>query len=194
MDRANPQETLTDGEAGWLAGIIEGDGYITMGMQLAAKKKKDRGLCVIPRIGVVNQDALIIERVREHFQRLCVDGIYVAEHGPTVHSYANSKGILTVSTSRLFGCVRILTTILPHLAGQKAARARLLLDFVERRSAHKYAPYTPEEVAVVRRFFAEHVAAKGPRRNGKTMQRFLNDWTPDTPRPRDEQGCFAASA
>jgi len=194
MDRANPQEMLTDAEAGWLAGIIEGNGYITMGLQRAAKKKKDGGLCVLPRIGVVNQDALIIERVRAYFQRLCVDGIYLAEHGPRVDTYANAKGILTVSTSRLLGCVRILHAILPHLAGQKGARARLLLDFVERRSAHKYAPYTPEEVSLVRRFFVEHVAPKGPRRNGKAMAQFLNDWTPDTPRPRDEQGCFAASA
>lgn len=193
MDRANPQGLLTDAEAGWLAGMIEGDGYITLAAQRAAKKKKDHGLVVHPVIGVVNNDALIVERARDLFLRLGADGVYVQDVGAKASYFAKSGPILRVSTSRLSACYKILSTILPHLAGQKAARARLLLDFVERRLSHRHCPYDAEEFTLIREFVTTQVATKGPRRNGSALLKFLNGHTPDVPRPRDERGIFVAA-
>jgi hypothetical protein len=189
MNRDNPQETLTDAECGWLAGMIEGDGYISFTAQTAAQKKKDGGLVVMPKVGVTNTDALIIEKVKNLFDRLG-GGSVVNE---CVGSPMSRKVAFDIRTNKLLTCCRVLTVILPHLAGEKSARARLILDFVSSRLDHRHCPYTAEEFATIREFFTNHVNAKGQQRSGKALMRFLRDYTPSTPMPRNGQGQFVTT-
>jgi len=172
----NQQEILTDSEAGWLAGIIEGDGYITIITQKNAKVKRNSGLVVAPKIGITNQDGLIIERASDLFKKLGASGIWLVTEKAKDCSHKINADILHLSTARISACYKILIMILPHLAGQKAGRARLLLKFVESRLAHKHFPYNADELQIIKQFVEMYPTW----RRNKGLEKFLNDYTPGT--------------
>ncbi len=194
-DRENQQVIVKETDKAWLAGFLEGDGYITMSSYLAAKKKKDSGLVVSPVIGFSNQDALLIERAKKICDALAGGGVWLSENNKDfAYSYPSKYNtVINLSVRRLSACSKILEALIPYLAGQKAARARLLLEFVNRRMSHPSQPYDSEEIGMVRTFVEEYVHTKGPRR-GKTLRKFLRDHTLDVPRPRNELGRFASAA
>jgi len=194
-DRDNQQEIAKETEKAWLAGFLEGDGYITLSSQLASKKKKDSGLVVVPNIGFTNQDALLIERAKVICEKISGTGGWINEiANNTAYKYPSSNPtIINLSVRKFSACSKILEAIIPYLAGQKLARARLLLSFINRRLCHPRMPYDLDEVGIVKTFVETQINGKNPR-HGKTLRKFLRDFVPDVPRPRNEFGQFTPSA
>lgn len=139
----NQQATLTEGELGWLAGIIEGEGSITMNVRKKAWKGW-QGVGVDCTVALSNTDGGIIEKSVKLLGRLTGSEPFVYEipkspvYKPDGTSYLNPKTfILNVSVNRMAGILIVLRAIEPYMAGEKAARARLMIKFVERRMSRK---------------------------------------------------------
>lgn len=136
----NQQESVTDAELGWLCGILEGEGTIS----LTARKKSWKGWSgfgVDVNVTIVNTDAGIIEGCAKIFRKMGVEG-HLCEHKyrpGTKLSVLNDmtvvrgKPILAISLSRMSTIKLILEKLYPHFRGDKQHRARLMLDFIVRR-------------------------------------------------------------
>ena len=114
------------GDLAWLAGILEGEGTITLG------KHKVR-VSYNPIVSFSNTDEAII---REG-QRI------IAEIGsvPTTLSVENSrigkKPIWRVQVTSFDGVERVLAAVLPYMKSAKCDKAALLLQFVRERQGKK---------------------------------------------------------
>jgi hypothetical protein len=139
----NQQGTVTEGELGWLAGIIEGEGSITMNVRKKSWKGWN-GVGVDLTVCVANTDAGIIEKANDIFAKLSSSSPRIVE---TVKSpiykkdgstYVNVlKNVMQVHVNKMNDIVLVLKAILPYMAGEKVARARLAIQFIERRMARK---------------------------------------------------------
>lgn len=139
----NQQGTLTDAEAGWLAGVIDGEGSITLNVR---KKhwKGWQGVGVDLSIMLTNTDAGIIEKAVAIIEKLVGSQPYVYE-GRTKELYrADGRAyhnelvkLLQLNVAKMGHIRAVLMAIEPHLAGEKRSRARLALAFIERRLSRK---------------------------------------------------------
>ena len=139
----NQQGTLTEGEIGWLAGIIEGEGSITMNVRKKTWKGWS-GIGVDLTVCVSNTDALILEKVADLLRRISGHEPYINEFkkSPVYKAdgtvYMNPKtSILNISVGKMGAILSVLSAIEPHMAGEKSARARLMMDFIRRRMERK---------------------------------------------------------
>ena len=186
----NQQETLKKTDLAWLAGIIEGEGWITMTAYKSPKKTWAGGYVITPRIGVCNTDAGIIRKARQIFDKLGTNN-YITEHTETRPGSGFGTTMLQVTTNRLDTVRNILISIMPYMAGQKLHRAELVLDYVSKRLAHKFEPYTQGEVNLAGRFMQECISTKGKKR-ATSLSGFLRDFTPSVPLKTNEKGQFLA--
>lgn len=162
---ADQQGTPTEGEIGWLAGIIEGEGSITMNVRKKSWKGW-KGIGVDLTVAMVNTDGAIIERVANIMSRL-IEGepyIYQVKNSPIPNRndpdsmHVNlTKTILNVSVNRMADIIVVLRAIEPHMAGEKGARARLMIKFIERRM-NRRTEHTKRGMALFDKFDWETVA------------------------------------
>ena len=186
MDRDNQQATPTDCEIAWLAGIIEGEGTLMMSLW-QRNDGPDRRPKVGLQVKVYNSDAGIMRQVASILERLAV-GFHLRERDMPPMLKPEGQGyympvapMLTATISRLSSVHHILTAIRPWLFGDKAARADLMLKFLERRFAKfeddsmgKWAPYDAGDIRLVLQF-----AQKGRRADTKMVERVLNELEQD---------------
>ena len=139
----NQQGTVSQAELGWLAGIVEGEGSITMNVR---KKhwKGWNGVGVDMTVSIANTDGGIIERACDILRRLTRSEPRVHETGtsqlyrPDGEVYHNEqKRMLYISVNKMAHILRVLCSLEPHLAGEKSGRARLMIQFIERRLTRK---------------------------------------------------------
>lgn len=134
----NQQEMPNQAELGWLAGIIDGDGCISMNVR-RKNWKGWNGIGVDMNVYVVNTDGGIIEKTVGILRKLGIEPhlfenktvpLYKKDGG----SYHNpEKTIISVNVTRMADIIRILTSIQPYLGGEKKHRASLIAQFIERR-------------------------------------------------------------
>jgi len=135
------QEMPTLAEIGWLTGIIEGEGSITMNVRKKTWKGWE-GVGVDLAIQIVNTDAGITEKAQTILQKMGIQA-NISERQKVRVMRANGKDysvagtILCVGIHRMVSILAVLRTILPHMAGEKAARARLIEQFIVRRLERK---------------------------------------------------------
>ena len=114
----NRQETVSEVEKGWLAGIIDGEGCLHIDLD-------PRG-GAHPYLTVTNSNKLVIERVADIWQRLGI--------GCRIQTRQNGRKN-PVQDVQVIGYKRLkpaLVAIMPYLIG-KADEALLLYRFVESR-------------------------------------------------------------
>lgn len=184
MDRDNQQATPTEGQIAWLAGIIEGEGTLMMGLW---RRSEDRKPKVGLQVKIYNSDAGIIRQAALILELLAV-GHHLKERdmppmlkpGGEGH-YAPVAPMLTLTVSKLDAVHKVVTTIRPWLFGEKAARADLMLQFLERRfekfetkSMGKRAAYDAGDIRLVLQF-----AQSGRRGDVKAVERVLNELEQD---------------
>jgi hypothetical protein len=142
----NQQEIPTEGELGWLTGIIEGEGSITMNVRQKTWKGW-QGIGVDVGISICNKDAGIISKCMEIMHKLGVTPHVCEGHSAPIRAtlkdgtekvYHNTdRPLLQLQLSRMGSIKLILMTIEPYMIGDKKHRARLIIDFVDRRLARK---------------------------------------------------------
>lgn len=148
----NQQATQTD--LAWLAGIIDGEGYVT----LAGRKQRTRPN-YIACLEITNTEALLIQRVQRICGQLGVH-LHLKEFAPR----SGCKVAWKLEAHRFTSVGPILVATLPYLTG-KARRAIKVLDFIHRRQSYgeQHPPYTPVEYALV-------VEVQDLVRNGESSQ------------------------
>lgn len=143
MNTDNQQGTLTDAEAGWLAGIIDGEGSITLNVRRKSWKGWN-GVGVDLQIMLVNTDAGIIHKAVSLVEKLIGSPPHLFEqktrdlYRQDGSAYRNAgKSLLHMSIAKMSHIKAIIEAIEPHLAGEKKARAALVHRFIVRRMARK---------------------------------------------------------
>ena len=131
-------QQATDAELGWLAGIIDGEGWLGFTvMHRNGNAYKDlpahqTPLGVKVELKITNCDEEIIERSCEIAAKLGVN-LYRRTHkqlGP------DRRPVHECAMKHMTGMLKILPPLLPHLTGIKYQRAHLILRFIERRRAN----------------------------------------------------------
>ena len=144
-----------------------------------------------PKVGltvkIYNSDAGIIRRAADILELLAV-GYHLKEREmkPMMKPegdghYMPTSPMLTLTVSKLSAVHRVLSAIRPWMAGEKSARADLMLRFLERRFAKfenesmgKRAAYDAGDMRLVLQF-----VQNGKRADVKTVVRVLNELEQD---------------
>ena len=186
MDRENQQETPTEGEIGWLAGVIECDGSI----MLSAHCRKEAPQAM-PKVGVeikfYNTDSGLITKVVDILERLGVGHYIVNRPQKPIEmsngkSYGAKKEMLAVVVKKLTAAYRLSKILEPWMFGEKSHRLRLVIQFLARRYAKtgfnnsgsaKYGEYDKGDIELIQRFYRECV--KKPSVNKELVEGLLRD-------------------
>lgn len=164
MNRDNPQGTPSQAEIAWLAGFIEGEGTLVLSSWKRNEKQGKQ-----PKIGlqvkIYNTDALLIRRTVDMMERMGVaPHIKEREQKPMLRpgggEYRPVNGMYIVTINKLEQVHQLLTHLHPWLAGDKRARADLMLRFLDRRFAkfrknngYKRVPYDDGDMQIVAEFY-----------------------------------------
>lgn len=139
----NQQATLV--ELGWLAGIIDGEGYL--GIQVDKKAGY-----VTPSIAVCNTDEQIVLKTKQILDKLEAVTYCRVENG--LHN-PKAKVAYRVQTKHQGSLIRILEAIGNLLTGNKFERGKLLLEFCQSRKenfvhgSHIKSQYTEKELELI---------------------------------------------
>ena len=125
----NQQVTLA--ELGWLAGIIDGEGYIGLCPQHDLRRNSDHR--VRPELHISNTDEAIILKAHDIIKRMGVNAYIRAAKANT--NVKKDQYRLTVL--RMSQALSVLKPCLPYLTGDKQERARLIVQFIELRQANE---------------------------------------------------------
>lgn len=107
-------------ERGWLAGLIDGEGNVSLHKHVRGRK--------IPRCTVINTDFSIIERYADILKRLGI-GCYINHQDKKRYgeNWNNTKSAEVQGFKRFRALVE---EVLPHLTGIKKVKAETALAFV----------------------------------------------------------------
>ncbi len=161
-------QQATDAELGWLAGIIDGEGWLGMSVETEHWYRVDkhtRQHSVKVEIKVTNCDPAIVYRTAEILLKLGVNP-YIRQQGGTLKP--NHAQPYEVSIKRMAPVQHVLTAVRPNLVGTKAKRADIIQEFIllrqsnpgvpnpayadgqkGRRGPRTIRPYTSQEIALV---------------------------------------------
>lgn len=127
-------QQATQAELGWLAGIIDGEGWIgfTVTYDHRGEGKSNRNKRTVKtEIKVVNCDKAIIERTADIFRKLGVNPFLRQARTTT-----RQRAVYECACKHMTGTEKILQPILEHLTGNKQERAILLLRFIDLRRSN----------------------------------------------------------
>lgn len=166
----NQQERF-DVELSWLAGIIEGEGWVSL---ILYKNRQKKGFlpAFTPCIGMVNCDELIVNQVKYMFEKLGITyrfQIRKANIGTDGISRKARQEISAISSKN----VRVLANaILPYMIGEKKERIKKVLAFLDLRDSKPRrgpsAKYGQAEFDIYNSLYSY---------KGKTTSKILNDFT-----------------
>jgi len=123
----------------YLAGLIDGDGYITIANRSRGTKKSGRSLS--PKIGIGNKDEAIIKFAKRVMGRYGLFKLY------------RRKGVASwVTLQKLAPVLKLLKEIRPYLISKRKI-CDLVIEFCERRlktiaAGGRGAPYTQREIEI----------------------------------------------
>ena len=148
----NQQASST--EVAWMAGMLEGDGHITMRFNRVGKAAKKA--YILTAVEFVNTDKAIIEEVVRVCKMLGVN-MYVkcSKQG----SHGKRMALWRCSTHRMKSAKPLLEAMYPYLVGEKKQRAEYMLQFIASRAKtlqtqhhpgwNNPVPYTDEQIDLV---------------------------------------------
>lgn len=123
------QKSLSDFEKGFLAGMLEGEGYL--GITKSRKKSLSRGWQFTVRITIANTNKELLEKCRSMLNGLGVVGVSRKNTYKTRVS-RNWAVCYTLAVYRYRDIEKLLQQLLPHLVS-KRKKAELLLEFIKLR-------------------------------------------------------------
>lgn len=182
MDRENQQETATEAEIAWLAGIIEGEGTVALSCW-----QRKRG--VKPKVGVeiklYNTDSGLINKAIEIVRKMGINP-YITQREMSPMKMANGDKyggkdpMLMVGVKKLGDTFRLAKSLRPWFFGDKAGRLDLIIDYLSQRlektvTNGRTTPLDIEDIKIVADFYKTYVKAN--RANTEMVDRLLRDYT-----------------
>ena len=139
---ADNQQRRLDIKLGWLGGIIDGEGMITV-------IKRTDGYSFIPRISIANSDKKIIEEVEEILRNLDLP-YYLQSKKYEVGNKIRVK--FEILINGLKRCSQVLPHIIPFLVSKKEKAIKLLAWCEYRLSKNSREKYTKkdDEILIIR--------------------------------------------
>ncbi|MFA6385939.1 MAG: hypothetical protein WCW29_04310 [Candidatus Paceibacterota bacterium] len=146
----NQQETISDIEKSWLAGILDGEGSIGISRLMSHRKNPT----LTPRISIGNTNMKIINHVREILEKIPIT-MFIEKCQKVENK--NWKQASVIQISHIIGVKKLLDVVTPFLIG-KREQAEILLSFVNSRikiykslnripgNGGRGTPYTDEEI------------------------------------------------
>ncbi|MFA6125437.1 hypothetical protein [Sphingomonas sp.] len=185
MDRDNQQDTATEAEVAWLAGIIEGDGTLSLSMSCRVERAAPK---VSVTVKLYNTDGFVIKKAIEILDKMGVRTyLNEREQKPMLKQgggeYTSRDSMLTITVNKMESSHRLLERIRPWLFGNKAARADLMtryligrFDKFAKNGGYKQVALGQDDVDTVKDFYKLTNPNKSCRMHASTS-RFLNDYT-----------------
>lgn len=167
----NQQERF-DLDLAWLAGIIEGEGWISLTIVNSLKRNKKHLPAFVPQIGVVNTDEKLMEKAREVWDKL-----KLKYRKQIVEAYIGTDGInrkkkWQMSVSSKDSITKLSNAILPYMHGIKKDRINKIFEFYKIRESKpksgKNSTYGIEEYEIYKSLYSY---------KGKNKSKILNDYT-----------------
>lgn len=146
-EMGNQQVTQVD--IGWLAGFIDGEGYI--GISNGGNHPNSKIKTVRVELNVVNTDEAMIQRYVRIIKTLGINPFIKQRKNPK----KNGKPYIQVMVHRMAQCYRLLKAVLPFLTGSKQERGTLIFEFLESRLEKAKIlpgtsiPYTNREIEII---------------------------------------------
>ena len=183
-EKDNQQQTPTEGEIGWLAGIIEGEGTISLSCWIRKQGTKPK---IGTEIKIYNTDAGIIKKCADILERLDV-GFHVSEREQKPmrttegSKYGGVDPMLAVSIKTLPEAYKLGKILQPYMFGDKASRLDLMLQYLARRLKRisdnggnfRNCLLDYNDCKIVVDFYRKFV--KKPGHNRKLVEGLLNDY------------------
>ena len=136
---ADNQQRRLNSRLGWLGGIIDGEGMITV-------IKRTNGYSFFPRISIANSDKKIINEAVDIFKELNLP-YYIQSKSYKVGKEVRKKYELLVNG--LIRCSQVLPHIIPFLVSKKE-RAKKLLSWCKYRISRKRGEkYTDKDTLIL---------------------------------------------
>lgn len=148
-------QQATQSELGWLAGIIDGEGYL--GMIISSDKRAYEGAMIDVQLHICNTDEAIILKAQEIFRKLGVNP-YIRVSKMT----KSKKDVFKIQIKHFAKLKRVLEVLHPYLTGNKQERAGYVMQFIDlrmsnegvrnpnigngKRGCGRVKPYTEEEL------------------------------------------------
>lgn len=163
----NQHGTPTDTQLAWFSGILEGEGSITLNVR-RKEWKGWKGIGVDLQIQIVNTDGYIIEEVAKIIRGIVKSEPRIMERGVIPDRtttdgtvWRQNRAMMMVGVSKMAHIQAVLEAVKPFMIGEKKARARLMLEFIERRMSakgertkHGASWYTGYDWELVSQFYA----------------------------------------
>lgn len=160
----NQQERLSNFEVGWLAGVLDGEGYLSLGVNSTKRT-------IYPSIKVASIDRKLIDKYIFLLKKLKIP-FSTYERNPKNKNWSRNWSIDIRTAER---CKRFIEVILPYLTTKKY-NGEIVLKFCKSRLSLPYgSSYTKEEMECLREVRKMNF--------NKGAERILNDYTPSK-RPR----------
>ena len=162
-------QQATEYEIGWLAGIIDGEGYIGFSRQNTKKTRSIR-----PDIQIVNCDPDVILKTRKILNMIGINP-YIRER---VHDKKKWSRNYILQMSKFSSVKKLIDTIGHLLTGEKSKRAQLMIELVNSRiTKTRFDHYSEYELSLVDKYFE---TMKGVKIRGNTHNLGgLNDYQTD---------------
>lgn len=126
---------ISELDKAWLAGIIDGEGSITVAR--LGLKKTGKARYLKPMISIANTNTMIILEVKRIIDEIVGRNINVHQ------SNQYSQPCYSVWTASQFDIYRVCENVSPYLRG-KREQAELMMEFIRKRVEKPYARYTDD--------------------------------------------------
>jgi len=122
------QQEIAD--VAWLAGMLNGDGCFSLKVRKRNDKVKRKGAQVDLSVTLTQTDGSIIEKAKTIMERITGMNTYIVEY-PPCGAGKNTK--MNLRYSKMQAIRKLLKAVEPFMVGNKAARARLIIEYIDRR-------------------------------------------------------------
>jgi len=119
-------QQITAFEIGWLAGIIDGEGY--MGLQKEIDRRHREHIIIDSQIHITNTEEKIILKARDIMRKIGINPYIRATKQKNV-----KKDIFILQIHRFAAVRKLLEVLIPYLTGTKKERAELIYEFCKLR-------------------------------------------------------------
>jgi len=142
-------QQATQIEIGWLAGIVDGEGYL--GFQVYKTRRKHQSIST--ELSVTNTDEQIILKAQKIMLKIGVNP-YINNSSYKMKNKPTHKNVWKLVVHRLNTVSKVLEVIIPYMTGAKQERAILVLEYCKSRLVNyvpgrHFNPMTEREAQIV---------------------------------------------
>lgn len=146
MDVTMDNQQVRPLEIAWLAGIIEGEGYIGLSCKVTGDFQ------YLPRVQIINSDMTLLEEASKILKNHDVPH-YIMHRKPSLKGLKNNRRVTDLRITGISRVAKVLELVAPLMRGEKKARAEVILKFCQSRmGVYKNTPYQEVEHSLYQDF------------------------------------------